>query len=30
MIMKIIEKLDAGPVLLKSKIKINRENKYQD
>ena len=29
-IMKIIEKLDAGPVLLKSKIKINRENNYQD
>ena len=24
-IMKIIEKLDAGPVLLKSKIKIKRE-----
>ena len=29
-IMKIIEKLDAGPVLLKSKIKINRESNYQD
>ena len=29
-IMKIIEKLDAGPVLLKSKIKIKRESNYQD
>ena len=29
-IMKIVEKLDAGPVLLKSKIKINKENNYQD
>ena len=29
-IMKIIEKLDAGPVLLKSKIKINIDSNYQD
>ena len=29
-IMKIVEKLDAGPVLLKSKIKINKESNYQD
>ena len=29
-IMKIVEKLDAGPVLLKSKIKIERESTYQD
>ena len=29
-IMKIVEKLDAGPVLLKSKIKIDKESNYQD
>ena len=29
-IMKIVEKLDAGPVLLKSKIKIGKESNYQD
>tara|TARA_B100001559_G_scaffold42125_1_gene31135 strand:- start:189 stop:1088 length:900 start_codon:yes stop_codon:yes gene_type:complete len=29
-IMKIVEKLDAGPVLLKSKIKINKESNYHD
>ena len=29
-IMKIVEKLDAGPVLLKSKIIINKESNYQD
>ncbi len=29
-IMKIVEKLDAGPILLKSKIKINKESSYQD
>jgi len=29
-IMKIISKLDAGPVLLKSKIKISKESTYQD
>ena len=29
-IMKIVEKLDAGPVLLKSKIKINKDSIYQD
>jgi methionyl-tRNA formyltransferase len=28
--MKIVEKLDAGPVLLKSKIKIGKESNYQD
>lgn len=29
-IMKIVEKLDAGPVLLKSKIKIDKESNYQE
>ena len=29
-IMKIVKKLDAGPVLLKSKIKINKESNFQE
>ena len=29
-VMKIVEKLDAGPVLLKSKVKINKESNYED
>ena len=27
-IMKIVEKLDAGPVMLKSKIKLTKESNY--
>ncbi len=29
-IMQIVPKLDAGPVLMKSKVKISRETNYQD
>ena len=29
-IMKIIPRLDAGPILLKSKIKISKENNYKE
>ena len=29
-VMKIVEKLDAGPVMLKSKIKITKESNFID
>ena len=29
-IMKIIEKLDSGPVMLKSKIKLNKDSNFED
>ena len=28
--MKIIEKLDSGPVILKSKIKLNKDSNFED
>ena len=29
-IMKIVEKLDAGPLMLKSKIRLTKESNYTD